>query len=178
MKTKVQKEEDVKEAQAHLAKSKVLLFADFAKMSAEDLRKLRREMASSGAKFTVVKKRLLNVMFKEQGIDYDARSFEGSVGTIFAEGTIDTVSGPLYRTLQGFGSDQKTRDAAVQRILGAYDLEAKAPIERDMVMRIGTLPPRDVVLAQFLGMLAAPVRSFLYLLDQKSKQAETVEAKA
>lgn len=176
MKTKAQKTEDVKEAKAHLAKSKTLLFADFANMSAEDLRKLRRAMSASGAKFAVVKKRLLNVMFKEEGIDYDARGFEGSVGTIFAEGAIDTVSGPLYRTLQDFGADQKGKEASVGRILGAYDLEAKAPIERETVMRIGTLPPREIVLAQFLGMLAAPVRSFLYLLDQKSKQ--TVEAKA
>jgi len=174
MKTKAQKTEDVKNAKAQLAKSKTLLFADFAKMSAEDLRKLRREMDKSGAKFAVVKKRLLNVLFKEEGIDYDARGFDGQIGTIFAEGAIDTVSGPLYRTLQGFGTDAKTREAEAQRILGAYDLEAKAPIERDLVMRIGTLPTREVLLAQFLGMLAAPVRSFLYLLDQKSKQ--TVEA--
>ena len=54
------------------------------------------------------------------------------------------------------------------------------PVERQevpaefLVMRVGTLPTREVLLAQFLGMLAAPVRSFLYLLDQKSKQ--TVEA--
>lgn len=174
MKTKAQKVEDVKGAKAHLAKSKTLLFADFSNMSAEDLRKLRREMGNSGAKFAVIKKRLLNVMFKEEGIDYDARGFDGQVGTIFAEGAIDTVGGPLYRTLQSFGIDAKAKEASVARILGAYDLQTKAPIERDLVMRIGTLPPREVVLAQFLGMLAAPVRSFLYLLDQKSKQ--TVEA--
>ena len=175
MKTKKQKQADVQDAKKHLAKSKTLLFADFANMSAEDLRKLRRELRASGAAFAVVKKRLLNVMFKEEGIDYDARSFEGSVGTIFAEGAIDTVSGPLYKTLQGFGTDAKTREASVKRILGAYDLEAKSSIERETVMRIGTLPPREVLLAQLLGMLAAPIRSFLYLLDQKSKQ--TVEAK-
>jgi len=176
MKTKTQKQADVKEAKTQLAKSKALLFADFANMSAEQIRKLRREMRASGASFAVIKKRLLNVMFKEEGIDYDARNLEGSVGTIFAEGAIDTVSGPLYRTLQNFGTDAKTREASVKRILGAYDLEAKAPIEPEMVIRIGTLPPREVLLAQFLGMLAAPVRSFLYVLDQKSKQ--TVEAKA
>lgn len=175
MKTKTQKVADVQEAKGYLANSKTLLFANFASMSAEDLRKIRREMSASGAKFAVVKKRLLNVLFKEQGIDYDARNFDGSVGTVFAEGTIDMVSGPLYRALASLGTDAKTREAAVSRILGAYDLEGKVPFEREAVMHIGTLPPREILLAQLLGMLAAPIRSFLYILDEKSKQ--TVETK-
>lgn len=175
MKTKAQKQTDLAAAKAKLAKSQTLLFADFGKMSAEDMRKLRREMQTSGAAFAVVKKRLLNVLFKEQGIDYDARGMDGQIGTIFAEGAIDTVSGPLYRFLNSLGTDQKTREAAVQRILGAYDLGAKSAIERETVMRIGTLPPREILLAQLFGMLAAPIRAFLYILDQKSKQ--TVEAK-
>lgn len=174
MKTKAQKQEDLKKAKDRLTKSKTLLFADFAKMPAEDLRKLRREMTSAGASFSVVKKRLLNVLFKQEGIDYDARAFDGSVGTIFAEGTVDTVSGPLYRFLHAIGADAKAREESVKRILGGYDLGAKSALDAATVTRIGTLPPREVLLAMLLGMLAAPIHSFLYLLDQKSKQ--TVES--
>ena len=45
------------------------------------------------------------------------------------------------------------------------------PIDAAQVVFIGNLPPREVLLAQLLGMIAAPIRSFLYVLDQKSKQA-------
>ena len=175
MKTKAQKQAALKVAKERLAKSQTLLFADFGKLPAEDLRKLRREMMNSGASFSVVKKRLLNVMFKEEGIEYDARAFDGQVGTIFAEGTVDTAAGPLYRFLNSLGADAKGREEAVKRILGGYDLGAKSAMDAATVTRIGTLPSRDVLLAMLFGMLAAPIRSFLYLLDQKSKQA--VESK-
>jgi hypothetical protein len=46
------------------------------------------------------------------------------------------------------------------------------------VVYIGKLPPREVVLAQLLGMLAAPIRSFLYILDEKSKMGGAQSATA
>jgi ribosomal protein L10 len=44
-------------------------------------------------------------------------------------------------------------------------------IEAAQIVYIGKLPPREVVLAQLLGMLSAPIRSFLYLLDEKGKRS-------
>jgi len=44
-------------------------------------------------------------------------------------------------------------------------------LEGAQVVRIGTLPPREVLLAQLLGVLAGPIRSFMYLLDEKAKRS-------
>ena len=45
--------------------------------------------------------------------------------------------------------------------------------DAETVEKIGQLPSREILLAQLVGMLSAPMRIFLYVLDQKSKQ--TVE---
>ena len=44
-----------------------------------------------------------------------------------------------------------------------------------MVKQIGQLPSREILLGRVVGMLVSPIRMFLYVLDQKSKQ--TVENK-
>ena len=37
---------------------------------------------------------------------------------------------------------------------------------------IGKLPSREVLLAQVAGMLAAPIKMFLYVLNEKAKMVE------
>ncbi len=164
MKTKAQKQEAVKLATELTQKSQSLAFVDFSALSAEDLRMLRRAVAAAGGKMAVIKKRLLNVMFKQQGIDMDMKSTKVSVGTVFAPAGIDSVAGPLFRFF-------KEKGGQTEKLLGGYDLVAKAPISKEMVAAIGQLPPREVLLGQLFGTIAGPIRSFLYLLDQKSKQS-------
>ncbi len=170
MKTKTQKGEELKKAKALLDKSQALVFADFTKISAENVRRFRTELKKSGASFLVIKKRLLGLLLKEQGIDVDLRQFKISVGTIFAEQGMDTAAGPAFKFLSGLevpeGGDKQMW---VKHLLGGYDVAVKSPMDAAQVIMIGKLPPREVLLAQLLGMLAAPIRSFLYILDQKSK---------
>ena len=173
MKTKAQKQQDVKEAGELFDKSKTLIFTDFGRIAAEDMRALRRTVKDAGGRMTVVKKRLLNVLFKEKGVDYDARQFEGSVGTIFAEGAIESIAGAVHKFFTGLGTDAKSRQEAMKKILGGYDVASRVPLSRETVMMVGQLPPREVLLAQFLGMMAAPMSSLLYLLKQKAEVKET-----
>jgi ribosomal protein L10 len=59
----------------------------------------------------------------------------------------------------------------VKHLLGGYDVKAGAPMDATQVVFIGKLPPREVLLAQLLGMISAPVKSLLYILDQKAKRS-------
>ena len=59
----------------------------------------------------------------------------------------------------------------MKHLLGGYDIAKKEPFDGAQMIYIGKLPPREVILSQLLGILSAPIRSFLYVLDQKSKQA-------
>jgi large subunit ribosomal protein L10 len=171
MKTKVQKSEELEKAKALLEKSHALVFADFSKVTAEDVRKLRGELKKTGASFLVIKKRLLGLLLKERGIPADLQQFKVSVGTIFADSDIEKAASSAY---QFFASlpipDGAAKDVWVKHLLGGYDVKAAANVEGQQIIYIGKLPPREVLLGQLLGMLTAPIRSFMYVLDQKAKK--------
>jgi large subunit ribosomal protein L10 len=171
MKTKLQKTEELNEARKLFEKSQALVFTDFTQMSAENLRKFRRELSKSDAQFMVMKKRLLGILLKEKGVEVDLKPFKVSIGTIFSGGDIEKISGPAFSfmaKLEPIGGGAK--DMWTKRLVAGYDMKRKVAIEAAEITYIGKLPPREILLAQLLGMLAAPIRSFLYLLDQKSKQ--------
>jgi len=170
MKSKVQKQEEIKKAGELFDKSKILLFIDFAKVTAEDLRRLRRELKSVGAKMFVLKKRLLNVLFKEKGINYDVRNLAGSVGAIFSENGIEEASASVYKFFSTLHVGKEAKAEAVKKILGGFDVKEKSPIASGTIVMIGQLPPREVLLAQLLGVLVSPIRSLLYIMQEKSKQ--------
>ena len=101
MKTKLQKQEELAEAKKLLEKSSGLIFADFTKVTAEDLRKFRREIVKQGGRFLVIKKRLLALLLKEKGIDVDLRAYKVSIGTIFAENGVEGAAGPAFKFFKG-----------------------------------------------------------------------------
>jgi large subunit ribosomal protein L10 len=170
MKTRAQKGEELKKAKELLDKSQALVFADFTQISAEDIRKFRAQLKAAGASYLVIKKRLLGLLFKERGMDIDLKKFKISIGTIFAPKGIDTIAGPAVKFMSGLevpeGGDKQMW---IKHLLAGYDVKGNLPIDGVNVIAIGKLPPREVLLAQVMGMLTAPLRSFMYLLDQKSK---------
>jgi large subunit ribosomal protein L10 len=170
MKTRAQKEKELANARELFEKSEALIFADFTKITAENLRKLRIELKKADANFLVIKKRILAILLKEKGIDVDLKQFKTSVGTIFSQVDSEHIAGPAFKFFSGMEVPEgAAKDVWIKKILAGYDLNGKTFMDADQIIYIGKLPPREVVLAQLLGMLAAPIRSFMYILDQKSK---------
>lgn len=166
MKTKAQKQEAIQKAGQLIEKSTAVVYTDFAGVTVEDTKKLRRLLRDIGAQMFVLKKRLLGVAMKDKGHEFDPKAFDGTVGAVFAPEGIESVSGTIVKFF-------KERKLEKEKVLGGYDLAAKTALDKATVLRIGSLPPREVLLGQLLGMLSAPVRSFLFILKQKSEQTPT-----
>ncbi len=170
MKTKAQKQIELNKAKELLEKSTALVFADFTKIAAEAVRKFRMELKKNGANMLLIKKRLLGLLFKEKGIDIDLAKFKVSIGMIFSEKGTEMAAGTTFKFFSGLevpeGGD---KNMWVGHLLGGYDLVGKSPIDAAQIVMIGKLPPREVLLAQLLGMILAPIKSLLYILDQKAK---------
>lgn len=164
MKTKAQKQEAIEEAKALIAEGGGAVFADVQSVTVAQLMKLRRAIRAEGGRMVVCKKRLLGVAMRDSGMPFEPGDYDGTVGAVFAPSGVEGISGPVVK----FFKELKLEN---EKVLGGYDFAAKAPVEKSAVLFIGTLPPREVVLAQFMGMLQAPVRSFLYILQQKSQQS-------
>jgi large subunit ribosomal protein L10 len=172
MKSKQQKQEELVTVRGLLAKSQALVFTDVTKVTAEDLRRFRRDLRANGADFLVIKKRLLTIALKEKMIDADLGKFKTSIGTIFSREGVEGVAAPAFQFFSKLEVPEgAAKDVWARHLLGAYDVAQKELFDGAQVIMIGKLPPREVLLGQLLGMLAAPIRSFLYILNQRSKQA-------
>ncbi|PJA41832.1 50S ribosomal protein L10 [Candidatus Wolfebacteria bacterium CG_4_9_14_3_um_filter_37_9] len=165
MLTKSQKLQQIEESKDMLKQSRILAFVDFSGTTVEDIKKLRRLLSSVGAKLKVFKKKLLRIALKDSGFDFDPEQFDLQVGTVSSQGDISEIAGLIYK----FSKEIKNKKF---KILGAYDLAEKNLFDAAMVTRIGQLPPREVLLGQLVGMLVAPMRMFLYVLNEKSKMVE------
>ncbi len=152
-----------------MEKNKSLVFVDFSGVSVEDMNNLRRNLKQLGSQLKVIKKKLLRIILQNKKIDFDPEQFEVQLGTIFSEKDIKDISeiaNPLYKFFK------KTEKKGF-KILGGYDLMAKNFLDGETIIKIGQLPTREVLLSRLVGVLSGPIKMFLYVLDQKSKQ--TVE---
>jgi ribosomal protein L10 len=163
--SKERKAQLIEEGKRELDQSRFLLFADFGGSGVGELVALRRLLKSSGAKFKVIKKRLLKIIFQEKGVAFDPLKFEGQVGVVFGQGNIEETIQPLY---------QFAKEHQSFKFLGGFDLETKSEIPLETIMTIGSLPSREAVVAQLIGVLSSPIRALLYgleILSQRSKGA-------
>ena len=107
MLTKQQKSQHIDLGADLVRKSKALVFADFTGVGVEEIRKLKEELKKSGAKFKVIKKRLLKLAFKNAGIDFDPTQFEAQAGTVFASGDISSIASQIYKFSKDLAKSKK-----------------------------------------------------------------------
>src|ERR1700677_3869966 len=111
MKTRAQKETELAKARELFDKSEALIFADFTKITAENLRKLRMELKKNNANFLIIKKRILGILLKEKRIEIDLQQFKTSVGTIFSTVDAEHIAGPAFNFFSGMAiPDGATKD--------------------------------------------------------------------
>ncbi len=154
------KKEVIEKGVQDLKDSQTLIFADFTGTKVNDFNTLRRDLKKVGSKLKVIKKRLLEVIFKQEHTNLDPLKYEGQIAAVFVEGELTDAASSLYRFAkehEGF------------RLLGAFDLAQGVEISGQTINAIGSLPPREILLGQLVGSIVAPLRAFVYILDQKSK---------
>jgi large subunit ribosomal protein L10 len=169
MKTKAQKAVEIKEAQELLSKNENLVFTDFTGVSFEFLKKLKVQLRKSGATFKVVKKRLLKVAMKEQGIEFDPVQFDSQLGTIFVPKSLSESASIIYKFAREVAKEKKEF-----KILGAFDTKEKKALTAEEFTVIAKLPSREVLLSMVLGGMTGPLRAFMYLLQELAKRTPAV----
>ncbi len=171
MKTKTQKKAELENGKKLLSESQSLVFSDFSNIKTKDAHKLRKELTQLGAKLLVMKKRLLAILLKDSGVEFDVKQFKMPVATIFSKPDIEAASGPVFKFFSTLEVPEgKEKNMWVGHMLGGYNIPERAFVDQKQLILFGKLPTRDVMLAQTLGMIAAPIRSFLYILKQKVEQ--------
>lgn len=165
MKTKQQKAKEIDSSTELLSKNQSVIFADFSGVSFEQIKRLKDELKKAGAIFKVFKKRLLRVAFKNSGLDFDPTQFENQVGIVAIPGNLSSGAGIVYKFSKDLAKEKKEF-----KLLGAYEIPKKNFLNAEQFLTIAKLPSREILLAQLVGVLAGPIRTFMYIINELVKK--------
>jgi large subunit ribosomal protein L10 len=145
---KEDKERTVAELTERLRTSPTLIVADYRGLSMPEIDGLRGELLKHGARFSVVKNTLTRRAAEAAGVDALLALLDGPSAIAFLESEGDPVA-----VAKALGDAART--TRVLAVKGGV-LEGRAITAED-VQNLAKLPPADVLRAQLVGALAAPM---------------------
>jgi len=148
------KVEKVEELKGLLQEAKSIILNDFTGLNVEDISELRKLCRENKVIYRVVKNTLAKRTIKELGLDELEPLFEGP--TAVAISTEDEVA--PAQVLKKFADDYE-----LPRFKGGY--VAGRVFNAQDVERLAKLPSKDVLRAQVVGTMQAPLRGLLHCLD-------------
>lgn len=157
MLTKAKKHELVKEGKSLLETHEGVMLVDFSGRPFKELSALRSALKEVGAKLKIIRKRLLRIVFQDNKIALNPADLDAQVGTVFFSGDAYEIARLVHE--------------AQMPLLGGYSLKEGKVLERTFLEMLGSLPSRDVLLSQLAFMVAAPIRSLLYVLKEKAARS-------
>jgi len=148
------KERVVAELTERLRSARTLIVADYRGLTMTEIDALRGELLEHGARFSVVKNTLTRRAAEQAGVDALLALLEGPSAIAFLEADGDPVA-----VAKALGA--VARNTRVLAIRGGI-LEGTA-ITADDVSNLARLPAPEVLQAQLLGALAAPMTTVVGL---------------
>jgi large subunit ribosomal protein L10 len=178
---KEDKERAVADLTERLRSTETLLVADYRGLTMPQIDDLRTKLLEHGARFAVVKNTLTRRAAEAAGSDALLALLEGPTAIAFLESDGDPVA--VAKALV-----DAARETRVLAVRGGM-LEGR-PVEPAEIESLAKLPPVDVLRAQVLGAIAAPVTAIVGLftaplqdlyglidarIEQLEAQGETAE---
>lgn len=150
-----QKESVVSQLRNQFSHSEAAFLVEYRGLTVRQLERLRSDLRQKGGTFKITKARLMKLAV--DGLEQQDLTpfFKDQVGLVFATKETPTVAKVL--------SDFAKEHAALQLIVGCLDNKI---LQKNDVMRIATLPSREVLLAQVAGTLNAPITGLASVLNQ------------
>ena len=148
------KRETIGELRAELDASRTLITSEYRGLTVKEISEIRRALRKQGVSYRVVKNRLMRIAAQD---------------TTASEALAPLLVGP---TAIAFGTDESTtakamldatRPYKIVKITGAV-LGSRA-IDADSVGRLAALPSREVLLAEAVGAIVAPLSTTAGLFD-------------
>ena len=178
------KERIVAELAERLKGSQSLLVADYRGLTMSEIDELRTKLLESGARFSVVKNTLTRRAAEQAGIEELLELIDGPTAIAF----IDSEGDPVVAA-KILNDTARAHNVLVIRG-GLLEGESVSDVE---IKRLATLPPADMLRAQFagvvvaplttvVGLFTAPLRDLVGIIDariaQLGEQGETGESEA
>ena len=147
------KKELVNEIKSKIQKAKTVVFVDYRGMNVAQDTKMRIEFKNNGAEYKVYKNRLVLRALNELGFTGCESYLEGTNAVAF--GYEDEVA-PARIV-----ANSKNENCSLPIKFGIYNGKV---IDANEVNKLATIPSREVLLAQLVGMLSSPMRGLAVAL--------------
>ncbi len=151
-----EKEKVVADLAERLRAAQALIVADYRGLSMTEIDRLRTDLLSSGARFSVVKNTLTQRAAEEAGMDAIRDLLDGPTAIAFVEAGGDPVA--VAKVL-----NEAARTTRILVVKGGI-LEG-ATISEEDVRNLATLPPADVLRGQVVGAITGPLMILVGLLN-------------
>ena len=148
------KRETVAALKQELSANTTLIVSEYRGLKVTEIAEIRRSLRKQDVSYKVVKNRLMRIAAAESGNDALPSMLEGPTAIAFGSGDEATIAKAVL---------DATRPYKIVRVKGA--ILGGVAIDADGVTRLATLPPRDVLLAQIVGAISAPLASLAGLFD-------------
>src|SRR6478609_581327 len=171
---KEQKTRVVEQLTERLRDTETLMVADYRGLTMPEIDELRSKLLETGARFSVVKNTLTKRAAEEAGAQQLLELIDGPTAIAFIDAEGDPAAAAKI-----LNDTARAHDVLVIRG-GLLDGDTVSDVE---IKRLATLPPADVVRAQFAGAVAgplttivglftAPLRDLVNVIDARIKQLE------
>ncbi|HPN54309.1 MAG TPA: 50S ribosomal protein L10 [Candidatus Moranbacteria bacterium] len=154
MLTKGQKSELVKNLTEKIKAAKSAIFVDYKGLDVQGATELKRALRAEGVEYNVVRKTLLDIAFKNAGVEgLDVRKMEGQIAVSLSN--TDEVAGA--KIIDTF-SKKNENVKMVGGVLG------KEIMDGAQVKALAKIPSKQELLAKLVGTLNAPASGFVNVL--------------
>ena len=146
-----------------ISNQKSIVFVDFTKVPSKEMFSLRKNLKEAGCNLKIGKKTLIRIAFGQAGLSFwnkIKQSIPGQLALVF--GVNDEIA--PARIANKFAKDHETF-----KILGG--IFENRFIEKEKVLVLANIPPRNELLGRLVGSIASPMASFVRVLDKIANKA-------
>ena len=171
--TREKKQELVHEYAERLARAQVIIWAEYRSLRVSQMEQLREQLRPLGAQIVVIKKTLMRLALDQANLPKDPEMMRGACAVTFAYGDVGAATKAVTSFARGSRDMFQVKGGLVDRKL----------VDAEQIISLSRLPSREVLLAQvvgsiqapisaFVGVLAAIIRSVLNVLNARKDQLE------
>lgn len=136
-----------------------VMLTEYRGLDVPAIAELRSQLRGAGAEYKIFKNTLVRIAARKAGLDLDDL-LTGPTAIAFVTGHADGTPGDPAAAAKALRDFAKTNDALVLK----GGLVEGVSMSVDQLKALADLPSRDVLLAQFAGLLQAPMGKFAGLL--------------
>jgi large subunit ribosomal protein L10 len=151
---RAEKVEKVNNIKKHLEESNSVFITDYTGLDVADITVLRKDLRENSVKYLVAKNTLLRIAAKEAGYDNILDYLQGQTAIAFAQDDPAAAAKILYDSYKDIEKP----------LIKAFVLEDVVYSGED-IKRLAELPPKDILLAQLVSAVEAPIASVVMSLE-------------